>query len=39
LQIAGTAVAYGLSLATRDIADFQGLGLDLIDPWSSQAQE
>ncbi len=34
LQIAGIAVAHGLSLATRDVADFRGLGIDLIDPWS-----
>lgn len=35
LQIAGIAAAYGLQLATRDVADFAGLGLDLIDPWQS----
>jgi len=34
LQLAGTASAYGLQLATRNIRDFEGLGLDLIDPWS-----
>jgi len=34
LQIAGIAAAYGLDLATRDIGDFQGIGLTLIDPWS-----
>jgi predicted nucleic acid-binding protein len=37
LQIAGIASAYGLLLATRNVRDFQGLGLDLIDPWSEAA--
>jgi toxin FitB len=32
LQTAGIAVAHKLQLATRNIADFEGLGLDLIDP-------
>jgi predicted nucleic acid-binding protein len=35
LQIAGIASAYGLELATRSVADFQGAGLALIDPWAS----
>jgi toxin FitB len=35
LQTAGIAIAYGLQLATHNIGDFQGLGLDLIDPWAS----
>jgi predicted nucleic acid-binding protein len=34
LQTAGIAIAYGLQLATRNVGDFQGLGLDLVDPWS-----
>jgi predicted nucleic acid-binding protein len=34
LQIAGTAAAYDLTLATRDVKDFEGLGLNLIDPWA-----
>ncbi|MGC2084239.1 MAG: type II toxin-antitoxin system VapC family toxin [Bradyrhizobium sp.] len=33
LQIAGIASAYGLSLATRNVGDFEGLGLTLINPW------
>ncbi|CCD98217.1 type II toxin-antitoxin system VapC family toxin [Bradyrhizobium sp. STM 3809] len=33
LQIAGIASAYGLELATRNIGDFAGLGLSLINPW------
>ena len=31
--IAGTAKANGLSVATRNVRDFDGLGLDVIDPW------
>jgi predicted nucleic acid-binding protein len=37
LQIAGIASAYGLDLATRNVGDFAGLGLNLIDPWSPGA--
>ena len=33
-QIAATARARGMSLATRNTKHFEGLGLDLIDPWS-----
>lgn len=33
LQIAGIAVANECSLATRDIGDLHGLGIELIDPW------
>jgi toxin FitB len=32
-QIAGIAAAYGLVLATRNIRDFEGLGLQLVNPW------
>ncbi|CAL79238.1 putative Plasmid stability protein stbB [Bradyrhizobium sp. ORS 278] len=34
LQIAGIALAYGLDLATRNVGDFEGLRLKLINPWS-----
>jgi len=37
LQIAGIASAYGLDLATRNIGDFAGLGLELINPWQWSA--
>lgn len=37
LQIAGIASAYGLSLATRNVGDFQGLGLSLENPWEETA--
>jgi predicted nucleic acid-binding protein len=33
IQIAGIAAAYRLDLATRNVGDFEGLGLTLIDPW------
>jgi predicted nucleic acid-binding protein len=36
LQIAGIALAYDLTLATRNIGDFQGLGLALENPWDEQ---
>lgn len=31
--IAGTARAHALAVVTRNVADFQGLGVDLINPW------
>ena len=34
-QIAATARAHGLALATRNTKHFAGLGLDLIDPWTA----
>lgn len=33
LQIAGIASAYGLELATRNVADFKHTGIGLINPW------
>ena len=33
-QIAATALARGMALATRDTRHFEGLGLDLVNPWS-----
>jgi toxin FitB len=35
LQIAGIATANECSFASRNVADFQGLGIDLVDPWSA----
>jgi predicted nucleic acid-binding protein len=32
-QIAATALARGMALATRNTRHFEGLGLKLIDPW------
>jgi toxin FitB len=31
--VAATAEAHGLTLATRSVKDFQGLGISLVDPW------
>ena len=33
-QIAATALALGMALATRNVRHFEGLGLELIDPWA-----
>lgn len=33
-QIAAVCLAKGASLATRNTSDFEGLGIDLIDPWA-----
>jgi hypothetical protein len=35
LQIAGIATARRASLATRNVRHFEGLGLHVIDPWST----
>ncbi len=32
-QIAATALVHGYSLATRNVRDFEGLGLDVVNPW------
>ncbi len=34
-QIAAIARCRGASVATRDVADFEGSGIDLIDPWAA----
>jgi len=34
-MIAAICVRSGAALATRNVADFEGLGLALIDPWAS----
>ncbi|MBP1862207.1 type II toxin-antitoxin system VapC family toxin [Rhizobium herbae] len=33
--IAATAVAHDLTLATRNSKDFEGFGIELIDPWAT----
>lgn len=35
-QIAAIARAHGAAVATRNTSDFEGCGIDLIDPWSSE---
>lgn len=32
--IAATAIAHGLSVVTRNVKDFDGLGVDVINPWT-----
>jgi len=32
-QIAATAVEFGLSLVTRNVRDFEGLGVAIVNPW------
>lgn len=32
--IAGTALAHGLPIATRNMKDFEGLGIELLNPFS-----
>lgn len=34
-QIAATARARGAAVATRNVADFEGCGVEVIDPWAS----
>ena len=34
-QIAATAKSRGMALATRNVRDFEGLGIDLINPWEA----
>jgi predicted nucleic acid-binding protein len=33
--IAGTALAHGATVATRNVGDFSGCGLTVIDPWQA----
>lgn len=32
-QIAGTALVHGAAIVTRNVKDFDGLGIELINPW------
>ena len=34
-QIAATAFVHGVPLATRNTKDFEGLGIELVDPWKN----
>lgn len=33
-MIAATALVHGLTLATRNVADFQAMGVKIVDPWA-----
>jgi predicted nucleic acid-binding protein len=33
--IAATALVHGLIVATRNVADFEGMGVDVLNPWES----
>ncbi len=32
-MIAATCLTFGATLATRNVIDFEGLGIDVVDPW------
>ncbi len=34
LPIAGTALVHGMTVATRNVADFAPMGVRLVDPWN-----
>jgi len=36
IQIAGVVAARRATLATHNVRHFQGLGIDLVDPWASR---
>jgi hypothetical protein len=36
-QIAGIVKSRSATLATRDVRDFDGIGIDLIDPWAAHS--
>ncbi|WGF88159.1 type II toxin-antitoxin system VapC family toxin [Marinivivus vitaminiproducens] len=36
--IAATALTHGMAVVTRNVADFQNLGLSLIDPWQASSR-
>lgn len=35
IEIAGVAIARKATLATRNLRHFEGLGVDLVDPWAA----
>ncbi|MCY4103310.1 MAG: type II toxin-antitoxin system VapC family toxin [bacterium] len=39
LLIAGTAAAHNLAVATRNVRDFEGLGIEVVNPWTIDLQD
>lgn len=37
--MAATALAHGLTLVTRNVQDFAGIGVELLNPWEQHAPE
>lgn len=35
MLIAGTAKAHGLAIATRNVRDFEGMEVDVVNPWDN----
>ena len=35
MLIAGTAMAHNLAVATRNVRDFEGLNIEVVNPWES----
>ncbi len=35
ILIAGTAKAHDLAIVTRNVRDFEGLGVDIVNPWDT----
>lgn len=35
--IAATALVYGLTVVTRNVADFQPMGVEVLNPWAPQS--
>ncbi|MBI3675136.1 MAG: type II toxin-antitoxin system VapC family toxin [Proteobacteria bacterium] len=36
--IAATALVHGMTVATRNVQDFSGMGVSLVNPWEARAQ-
>ena len=37
--LAATALVHGLTLVTRNVSDFQGIGVTLLNPWQAQPED